>query len=77
MVVENELVRTVLIPEIVKLLCKYYAITPQEAMRGFYESSTQRALECEETGLYGQSPLYIASLFIQEKDKDIDISRFA
>ena len=68
MTVENELVRSVLIPEVIKIVSCYYAISSHEAFRRFYESNTERALADESTGLYGQSPLCIAGMFIEEQD---------
>ena len=68
MTVENELVRSVLIPEVIRIVSNYYAISPHEAFRRFYESNTEKALADETTGLFGQSPLCIAGLFIEEKD---------
>jgi hypothetical protein len=35
----------------------------------FYKSSTAKSLDDDETGLYGQSTLYIFSLFEDEKEK--------
>ena len=74
-VVEHSEVRSVNIPQIVKILCHYYNISEDEALKRFYESATGANLADEETGLYGQSALHIAGLFIVEQDGDIDHSR--
>ena len=74
-VVEHSEVRSVNIPQIVKILCRYYNISEDEALKRFYESATGANLADEETGLYGQSALHIAGLFIVEQDGDIDHSR--
>lgn len=73
--IEHNLVRATIIPQIVKILCRYYNISEDEALKRFYESAAGANLADEETGLYGQSALYIAGLFIVEQDGDIDLSR--
>lgn len=56
-----------IIPEIVKLISDKYDLTEQEAMDAFYKSDTAKALNDPETGLYGQSALFIFSQFVMEK----------
>ena len=73
--IEHNLVRATVIPEIVKILCHYYNIGEDEALKRFYESATGANFADEETGLYGQSALHIAGLFIVEQDGDLDQSR--
>jgi len=73
--IEHNLVRATVIPEIVKIICHYYGIDEDEALKRFYESATGANLADEETGLYGQSALHIAGLFIVEQDGDLDHSR--
>lgn len=77
MIAENKLVCTVLVPQIISIISKYYGISPNDAMQLFYESNTETSLADETTGLFGQSPLYVASLFIQEKDgiDNVDMSK--
>ena len=73
--IEHCQVRSINIPEIVKILCHYYNISEDEALKRFYESATGANYADDETGLYGQSALHIAGLFIVEQDGDIDHSR--
>lgn len=73
--IEHNLVRATNIPQIVKILCHYYNISEDEALKQFYESATSANYADDETGLYGQSALHIAGLFIVEQDGDIDHSR--
>ena len=75
MTTENFLARSVLIPAIIKILCEYYDVTPATALRQFYESKTAACLADESLGLYGQSPLYNANLFILEKDGAVDVEK--
>lgn len=41
-------------------------MSENEALRAFYHSATAEALADDETGLYGQSPLYLFGLFMDE-----------
>lgn len=56
-----------IIPEIVRLITEKYNLSEQEALDAFYGSETAKALNDPETGLYGQSALFIFSLFNEEK----------
>lgn len=58
-----------IIPEIVKLISDKYNMSEQDAMDVFYKSDTAKALNDLETGLYGQSALFIFSQFVMEKGK--------
>ena len=73
--IEHCQVRSINVPEIVKILCRYYNISEDEVLKRFYESATGANYADDETGLYGQSALHIAGLFIVEQDGDIDHSR--
>jgi len=73
--IEHCQVRTINVPEIIKILCHYYSISEDEALKRFYESATGANYADDETGLYGQSALHIVGLFIMEQDGDIDKSR--
>ena len=63
---EHYLIRATIIPNIVKLIEEEYHITEREALKAFYTSATGSSLADDETGLYGQSVLYIFSLYKQE-----------
>lgn len=56
-----------IIPEIVRLISEKYNLSEQEALDAFYESETAKALNDPEAGLYGQSALFIFSMFNEEK----------
>lgn len=62
--------RAILVPEIVKLISENYQISEMEALDLFYTSATGASLADDETGLYGQSALYIFSLFVKEQEKN-------
>ena len=53
---------------IIRMIVDKYNLTEKQALRDFYESATGASLSDDETGLYGQSPLYILGLYIEEKE---------
>ena len=61
-------VRTVNLPEIVKLIASHYHVSEKEALDQFYSSATGASFGDDETGLYGQSALYLFGLFKEEHD---------
>jgi hypothetical protein len=60
------LVKATIIPEIVCLIMEKYSVSEDKALDIFYSSATAASLADDETGLYGQSALYIFSLFNTE-----------
>jgi hypothetical protein len=62
----HELIKATIIPDIIRLIAEKYAVTERAALDMFYTSATAASLGDDETGLYGQSPLYIFSLFVDE-----------
>ncbi len=73
--IEHNLVKATVMPDIIRILCKYYNITENEALQRFYQSKTAENFAEEETGLYGQSALHIAGMFIMEQDGRADEQR--
>jgi hypothetical protein len=65
------------IPEIVKLICDRYKISEEEALDKFYTSATGASYSDDETGLYGQSALYVFGLFIEEMREQEHLCRNA
>lgn len=63
---EHYLIRATIIPEIVKMIAEHSMMSEQEALGAFYKSATGASLADDETGLYGQSVLYIWSLYQEE-----------
>ncbi|MDR3365184.1 MAG: hypothetical protein LBS91_09640 [Clostridiales Family XIII bacterium] len=64
----HALIKSTLIPEIIRQIAKEYQIDEAKAMDDFYNSDIAAALDDDETGLYGQSALYIFSLYHAGKD---------
>lgn len=63
---EHYLIRATIIPTIVGYIQETYRMSENEALRVFYHSATAEALADDTTGLYGQSPLYLFGLFMDE-----------
>ncbi len=59
-------IRATLIPEIVKLISQKYNISGREALDRFYISATGENFSDDETGLFGQSALYIFGMYVEE-----------
>jgi hypothetical protein len=62
----HSLIKATIIPDIIKLIAEKYTVSEQKALDVFYTSATAASLDDDETGLYGQSPLYIFSLLVEE-----------
>ena len=63
---EHVLSKTILISQTTELIAKKYKLTLEEARNRFYESDVIKMLDDDETGLYGESALYLLSLFEQQ-----------
>jgi hypothetical protein len=59
-------VRATNIPEIVRLISEKYKISEEQALDKFYTSATGASYADDETGLYGQSALFVFGLFVEE-----------
>ncbi len=59
-------IRATIIPEIVKLICRDRNVSETEALDMFYKSATGASYADDETGLYGQSALFVYGLFEEE-----------
>ena len=66
--IQEELIRSTIVPVIIQIISAYYKISLQDAFYQFYNSNTEKCLADDDTGLFGQSPLYLVCMFIQEKD---------
>jgi hypothetical protein len=60
------LIKAVIIPEVIRLITEKYSVNEEKSLDMFYCSATAASLDDDETGLYGQSPLYIFSIFNNE-----------
>ena len=64
---EHLLAKTLLITKVTELIAKKYSISLAEARDELYSSEIIGFIDDDETGLYGESPLYVFSLFEKEK----------
>ena len=60
---EHVLAKTILISQTIELIAKKYKLSIEEARNQFYQSEVMEMLDDDETGLYGESALYLLSLF--------------
>ena len=60
---EHVLAKTILITRVSELIANEYKLPIDEARDKLYQSEIIDLIEDDETGLYGESPQYIFSLF--------------
>ena len=58
---------TLLVPQVINLICKNYPLDEMAASREIYESKVYSLLEQEETKLWHFSPLTLFNMFDEEK----------
>ena len=73
---EHLLAKTILIRKVIELIAKYESISINEARDKLYSSDVINLLDDDETGLYGESPLYIYSIYENLKKKTKYFSLF-
>lgn len=64
---EHKLAKILLITEVTELIAAHYRLQISDARDRLYDSDIINFIDDDETGLYGESPLYIFSLFEQEQ----------
>ena len=67
---KHQLSKTLLITKVSELIAKQYQISIEEARDRLYDSDLISLIDDDETGLYGESPLYLFSLFEKETKKN-------
>ncbi len=67
--IEHHLVRATVLPEIIRLIANHEGCSEEEALSRFYTSTTGSLYSDDDSGLYGQSPLFVFSLYCKEADK--------
>ena len=58
--------KTILISQTIELIAKKYKLSIEDARNRFYQSDIVEMLDDDETGLYGESALYLLSLFDEQ-----------
>lgn len=64
---EHALAKTILISKVVELIASKYRLPIDEARNELYNSQIIDLIDDDEAGLYGESPLYVFSLFEQHR----------
>ena len=64
----HTLSKSILISQVTELIAKQYKIRIDDARDLFYQSKVLEMLNDDETGLYGESALYLFSLFQNENN---------
>ena len=59
-------IRAATLPAIIKLITEQYSVSDDEALKVFYESHIGSCYADDDSGLYGQSALYVFSLLKEE-----------
>lgn len=72
----HNLIRATILPAIVTQIQAEYKIDENEALGMFYTSEVGKLFSEDESGLYGQSPNYIFSLFRESMTVQKDNNRF-
>ena len=62
------LIRAATLKTIIPLVMEHFSCSENEALKLFYESHIGACYADDSTGLYGQSALYVFSLFNEEKN---------
>ena len=66
---EHILSKTILISQTIELIAKKYKLSIEEARDSFYKTIIIDMLDDDETGLYGESALYLLSLYDEQYNK--------
>lgn len=61
---------TLLVPQVVQLICENYPVDEMMASKEFYESKVYSLLEQEDTKLWHFSPLTIFNMYDEEKRQE-------
>ena len=70
----RSLYNATVIPEVIRRIAEHFHMDEMQAMDDFYQSETAKALNDPETGLYGQSALFLFSLYLEEKHAKQDLN---
>ena len=62
-----EAILTLLVPQVINLICENHPLDEMTASREFYESKVYSLLEQEDTKLWHFSPLTLFNMFDEEK----------
>jgi len=63
-------IRAVTLKSVIPLIMKKFNCSENNALKLFYESHTGKCYADDSTGLYGQSAVYVFSLFCEEMENE-------
>lgn len=66
---DHNTTRATILPAIISLIMERFGYDERKALDSFYRSATGANFADDETGLYGQSALFVFSLFCNEMDR--------
>ena len=61
----HALIKSLVVSEVIELIAKKYSLTLKEATKMYYSSNTSKMMSDDNTGMYGDSPLNVFSVFEQ------------
>jgi len=60
-------IRAATLKTVLESIMSHFSVDENTAIKMFYESHTGECFSDDETGLYGQSAVYVFSLFLEEQ----------
>lgn len=66
-------IRAATLRTLIDLIAEHYSVDGDTAMKVFYTSHTGACYSDDSTGLFGQSALYIFSLFLEEQEQKQEV----
>lgn len=67
---EHILAKTIIINRVIELIARDYKVTLDEARDMLYKSEIIDLIDDDETGFYGENPIYVYTLF-KQRDKEV------
>ncbi len=67
-------VRATNLPDIIDLIRQNTQMSENDALDAFYTSATGKSFADDDTGLYGQSALYVYGLYLEEQRNKAHVS---
>ena len=70
---DHSLAKTLIFSDVIEMIAKDYRVSLDEARDRFYTSEIVKLFSDDDLGLYGESPLFVYSLYKEEnKIKDLN-----
>ena len=66
---EHVLSKTIIITHVIEMIANKYKLSLEDARNDLYSSELIDLIDNDESGLYGESPLFVFSLYEKEKSK--------